>query len=95
MVPSAATQAHSYPNLKSVSLLSIGKLCDTICSALFTKKDVTIFNSDKNHILDETRKTYGGLWDVTIKTSQPEPLPTATINRHKNSVLRLEKKNQN
>ena len=38
MLPSSATQVHVYPNLESVSLLSIGKLCDSDCSTLFHKK---------------------------------------------------------
>ena len=37
VLPSRATQAHTYPNLKSASLLSIGQLCDSNCFAIFKK----------------------------------------------------------
>ena len=81
MLPSTATQANAYPNLKIASLLSIGQLFNSNCSALFTEKDVTIFNSDKTPVLNGTRNTSGGLWDVTIETSHPKPPLTATINQ--------------
>ena len=35
-----------------------------------------------------------GLWDVTIKTSHPEPPTTATINQHANYVLRIDNTKQ-
>ena len=91
MLPSTATESHAYMNLKSDSLFSIGQLCYSIFSALITKKDFAIFNSDKNPVLNGTRNTSDGLWDVTIETSQPEPPPTATTNQHENSVLLLYK----
>ena len=91
MLPSTATQAHAYTNLKSASLLSIGQLCDSNCSSLFTKKDVTVFNSYKHRELNGTRNTSDSLWGVTIGTSQPEPTPTANINQHANFVLQQEK----
>ena len=56
--------------LKSASLLSIRQLCDSDCSALFTKKDVNNFNSDKTTVLNGIRNTSDGLWDVTIKSSK-------------------------
>ena len=92
MLPSKATQAHAYPNLKSASLLSILQLCDSNCSALFTKKDVTIFNSENTPVLNGTRNTSDGLWDVIIETSHPKPPITAIIIQQENSVLRLDKK---
>ena len=91
MLPSTSTQAHAYPNFKIESLLSIGQLCDSNCSAIFTKKDVIVFNSDKTLILNGTRNVFNGLWDVTIEISHPEPPPTATMNQHENSVLHLDK----
>ena len=91
MLPSAATQAHAYLNLKSTSLPSIWKLCDSNCSLLFTKKDATIFNSDKTPVLNGRSSISDGLWDVTIETSYPEPPFTETINQHANYILRLDK----
>ena len=38
MLPSTSTQSHAYRNLKSSGLLSRGQLCDSNCSALFTKR---------------------------------------------------------
>ena len=37
-LPSTATRAHAYQNLKITSLLTIGKLWYSNCSALFTKR---------------------------------------------------------
>ena len=91
MSTSTATQAHTYPNLKRDSLLSTRKLCDSNCSTIFTKKEVTILNSDNTPVLNGTRNTSDGLWDVTIENSKPEQPPTATINQHANYVLLLEK----
>ena len=90
MLSSTATQAHVYPNLKIASLLSIRQLCYSNLSSLFTKKDVTIFNSDKTPVLNGTRNISDGLWDFTIETSQPEPPPTANINQHIYYFLSLE-----
>ena len=47
MLPPTATQPHTYINLKSSRLPSIRKLCDSNYSAFFTKKGVTISNSEK------------------------------------------------
>ena len=90
-LPSAATQAHVYQNIKIASLLSIGKLCDSGCSALFTKIKFTIFNSDNNHVLNGIRGIYDGLWCVTLTPSQPESSPTAPKTPNGNSILWLDK----
>ena len=47
MLPPTATQSHTYTNLKSARLSSIRQLCDSNYSAFFTKKGVTISNSEK------------------------------------------------
>ena len=91
MLPSSSTQAHKYPYLKSASLLSIRKQCDSNYSALFTAKYVTIFNSDKTSVPNGIRNTSDGLWDVTVVTSQPKPPLTATITQHTIYLLRLDK----
>ena len=61
MLSSTATQAHVYPNLKIASLLSIRQLCYSNLSSLFTKKDVTIFNSDKTPVLNIISNISDGL----------------------------------
>ena len=91
MLPSKTTKSHAYPNLKSVSLISIVQLCASNFYAIFTKKDITIFNSDKTHVFNVTSNASGGLCDFTIETTHLEPPPTSTINRHAHSVLRLDK----
>ena len=91
MLPSKSTQAQVYTNLKNARLISIGQLRDSNWLSLFTKRDVTIFNSDKNTVFNGTRKTYDGLWDITIESSHPEPPLTATITKHADSILRLDK----
>ena len=91
ILSSTSTQSHTYPNLKSASILSIRQLCDSNYSSLFTKKDITISNSEKTTVFNGTSNTSNGLWDVTIETSHPEPPPTATINQQENSVLCLYK----
>ena len=56
------------------------------------KKGCRHFNSYKTPVRNRTSKKWNGLWDTTIETSQPEPPPNATINKHANSFLRLDKK---
>ena len=43
-LPDHATESHIFKDLHSASLLSIGQLCDTGCSALFTKQNLKVFN---------------------------------------------------
>ena len=71
--------------------LSIVQLCYSNCSVFFTKKYVIIFNSEKTPVINETRNTYDVLWNVTIETSQPNPLLTADITKQENSFLSLDK----
>ena len=71
VLPSAATQAQAYQNLKRASFLSIAQLCDYDCSAPFFKKDVTIFKPDNNPVLNVIRNTSDGLCYVTTNSSQP------------------------
>ena len=40
-LPTSATSVHLFPSLASGSLLSIGQLCDSGCSATFTKTDAS------------------------------------------------------
>ena len=72
MLPPAATQYNSDPNLISASLFSILQLCDSNFSALFTKNDVAIFNSDNTSVLNNKWNKYDGLWDVKISSLQTQ-----------------------
>ena len=94
MLPPESTQSHTYQNFKTSSLLSIGKLCDYNCSSLFTKKDVTIFNSDKNTVLNRIRNTSYRWWYLTIKSSQPETSLISPTTPNANSVLHKDKTKQ-
>ena len=44
---STSTSGYIVPGLKNASLLSIGKLCDDGCIALFTKKNMFVFKSNQ------------------------------------------------
>ena len=62
-----AQAAYVVPGLKNASLLSIGKLCDDNCLALFTKKNLFVFKNN-NLILQGLRNKCDGLWDVMFPT---------------------------
>ena len=62
-----ATSGYIVPHLKNSSLLSIGKLCDDHCIAMFTKKNLFIFKNN-NLILQGNRNNSDGLWDVIFPT---------------------------
>ena len=51
-LPKNATQAHIFPDIKSASLLSIGQLCDSNCTAIFTKTDLTVLNEAQDPVLN-------------------------------------------
>ena len=58
-----AKAAYIVPALKNSSLLSIGKLCDDNCIALFTKRKLFIIKNN-NLLLQGQRNDNDGLWDV-------------------------------
>ena len=45
-LPAKATEAHLFPSLTDTNLISIGKLCDADCTAVFTKDKVTVTTSE-------------------------------------------------
>ena len=48
-LPPSATISHGFPSLASGSLLSVGKICDHDCTAIFTDRTVKMFrNADVN-----------------------------------------------
>ena len=55
-----STYAIVFPGITSSSLLSIGKLCDDDCTAIFTKKDMKLVKN-KNIILEGKRNESDGL----------------------------------
>ena len=67
-VSPSSTQATVFPKITNSSLLSIGKLCDDNCIAIFSKNDMKIVK-DKDLILTGKRNLSDGLWDVELDQS--------------------------
>ena len=69
-LPSAAKQAHIFPNI-SKNLLSLGQLCDTDCEVKLTKNKIVI---TRNHqiILQGTRNHLNGMWLLPLTSNQPK-----------------------
>ena len=62
---SEAKIGHVIPYLSSVSLLSIGQLCDDDCLALFTKEKVFIFKQN-TLLLKGQRNHFNGMWTIPV-----------------------------
>jgi hypothetical protein len=60
-LPQAARDAHILPGLTHSSLISIGKLCDAGCTAIFDEHKI-IIQKETNTILKGTRDLRTGLW---------------------------------
>ena len=65
-LPDDAKTVHLFPDsvLPHQSLLSVGKLCDAQCTAVFTAKDVTVKNQHGHPILTGSRNQTTRLWDM-------------------------------
>ena len=70
-LPAAARKAHIFPSLSAGPLISIGQLCDSGCTAIFTATQVTI-ELDDSVILTGTRSPATRLWNVDLPSS-PRP----------------------
>ena len=68
-----AQEANILPGLSNASLLSIGKLCNDGCTAVFTKHNFFIIKN-QNVILKGHRNWTDGLWDLPVKTKQQSAL---------------------
>ena len=87
--------SHIIPNLRTGNLLSIGKLCDDSCLALFSKDTPQVFNHVQQ-VLTGYRNHTNVLWDVLII---PTTIENTTPNTHivpfrhpqKNSIIRQAK----
>ena len=75
-LPDAAKQVHLFPNLASGSLLSIGQLCNSGCTATFTKSKLYIYFEGKI-ILQGSRQS-NNLW--TINDTSSTSIPTFSLN---------------
>jgi len=65
MLSQVASKAKILPDLKSVSLISIGKLCDDDCNVIFEQHKMEAIKNDKV-ILKGYRNFSDGLWDIPI-----------------------------
>ena len=85
-LPSVATHAHTFP---------ARQLCDSDCSALFTKDSLKVYNHRNNLAVLMGRCNYNnGLWDVNISSSQssaPQTSPPSLSTASLNAVLRYDK----
>ena len=76
-LPPSARRVHIVPDLKSLSLLSMGQLCDAGCVVNFDAKTVTVELSNKR-IMDGTRTPDTGLWQLNLIDPPPAILePTS------------------
>jgi hypothetical protein len=76
----AASNAHVFPGITYLSLLSVGQLCDEGYIVTFQRDTVTIHNSESSKILSGPRDITTGLWRINFKqTNKPIPDPIANI----------------
>ena len=69
-LPTAACESHLFPALQGTSLISIAKLCDAGCIAIFDKHTVAIKLKNSNKIIPQgTRCPITGLWKIPITTN--------------------------
>ena len=62
-LPSAARAVHLFPSLASSSLLSVGQLCDSGCTATFTDTSALITRKGKT-IITGRRNPQSKLWEL-------------------------------
>ena len=67
-LPAIARETYVVPGMNK-NLLSIGKICDADCTAIFTKNTVTIHKNDQV-LLEGTRNPTHGLWEVPLPHNQ-------------------------
>ena len=90
----AASTGHVLDGLSTGSLISIGKLCDDDCAAMFSKYHVHIIKN--GNIIIKGKRNPNGLWNIpfapkattnSITTSAPSKLPStaASIIRSKST----------
>ena len=87
-----ARVAFSFNNLKSSSLILIGKLCDENCIAIFSKYDVQIIRHSE--ILINGKRTDNGLWKIPLSKNQPtlglNPPETTEKKQVANGIIKVD-----
>ena len=87
-----AKQANILPGLANASLLSIGKLCNDDCTAIFTKHNFYVVKNN-SVLLEGTRNWSDGLWDIPLPNHRPKKqAEDASINS--NSINYIVQKDQ-
>ena len=87
-----ARVAFNFNNLKSGSLISIGKLCNDNCITIFSKYDVQIIRH--NEILIKGKMTDNGFWKISLSYNQPtlvlNPPETAAPKQVENGIIKVD-----
>ena len=60
-----AQEARVLPNLKSTSMIALGKLCDNNCKVVLSKNQLEVIK-DKNIILEWHWNRTNDLWEILI-----------------------------
>ena len=87
-LPNSTKNGHVLPGLKN-SLISVGKLCDSNLTTVFTKEKVWVCNKkfkipSKQILLEGTRDEQNGLW--TTKLPKREPQKALNFDHYKNTT---------
>ena len=73
-LPTSACTQHLFPEMKTTGLLSIGKLCDHDCTAMFTRRQLIVRNKHGDIILIGQRDPHltNGMWIFDVKDHRPQ-----------------------
>ena len=69
--PAEFIDAYLLPGLSHSSIISIGKLCDAVCKAIFNEQTVNI-TGKRNRILKVWRDHQTGLWSLPLNNQKKE-----------------------
>lgn len=72
-LPTQATTAHTFTEMKAHPLISVPKPCDNNCTITFTKHNAKVFHNNK-HILTTPRNLHTKLYHLDL--TQTETTPT-------------------
>jgi hypothetical protein len=87
-IPPTARTCHVFPALAATgSLLSIGKLCDSGCQAIYDKDSVRIFH-DGHIVLQGHRSPASRLWMIQLHQEIPTSLESASTAVHNQSLTK-------
>ena len=68
-LPRSATISHDFPSLASVSIWSVGQICDHNCTAIFTNFPIKMYNNNDVKIQENKPPIISG-----IKNAPSQPL---------------------